>query len=97
MAGFSSRGPSQHELLKPDYTAPGVNILAAVAALPGDPVQYGFYQGTSMSSPHSAGAAALMMALQPDWSPVEVRSAMSTTADPDPVLDLYWPGTRDAL
>ncbi len=86
MAGFSSRGPSQHELLKPDYTAPGVNILAAVATEPGDPVQYGFYQGTSMSSPHSAGAAALMMALEPVWSVVEIRSAMSTTADPTPVL-----------
>jgi len=86
MAGFSSRGPSQHELLKPDYTAPGVNILAAVAAEPGDPVQYGFYQGTSMSSPHGAGAAALMMALEPEWSVVEVRSAMSTTADPSTVL-----------
>jgi hypothetical protein len=86
LAGFSARGPSQHELLKPDYTAPGVNILAAVATLPGDPVQYGFYQGTSMSSPHSAGAAALMMALQPEWSVVEVRSAMSTTADAEAVL-----------
>ena len=86
LAGFSARGPSQHELLKPDYTAPGVNILAAVAAEPGDPVQFGFYQGTSMSSPHGAGAAALMMALQPDWSPVEVRSAMSTTADAAAVL-----------
>lgn len=86
LASFSSRGPSQHELLKPDYTAPGVNILAAVATEPGDPVQYGFYGGTSMSSPHSAGAAALMMTLQPEWSPVEVRSAMSTTADPKPVL-----------
>jgi subtilisin family serine protease len=87
LAGFSARGPSQHEVLKPDYTAPGVNILAAVAALPGEPVQYGFYQGTSMSSPHSAGAAALMMALQPEWSVVEVRSAMSTTADAASVLD----------
>ncbi len=87
IAGFSARGPSQHELLKPDYTAPGVNTLAAVAALPGDPVQYDFYQGTSMSSPHSAGSAALMMALQPEWSVVEVRSAMSTTADPASVLD----------
>ncbi len=87
MAGFSSRGPSQFELLKPDYTAPGVNILAAVAASGGEPVQYGLYQGTSMSSPHSAGSAALMMALRPAWSIAEVRSAMNSTADPDPVLD----------
>jgi subtilisin family serine protease len=87
MAGFSSRGPSQFELLKPDYTAPGVNILAAVATDGVDPVQYGFLQGTSMSSPHSAGSAALMMALRPAWSIAMIRSAMNSTADPSPVLD----------
>ncbi|MBK8984913.1 MAG: choice-of-anchor J domain-containing protein [Chloroflexi bacterium] len=80
VAGFSSRGPSQFELLKPDYIAPGVNILAAVAADGANVVQYGFYQGTSMSSPHGAGAAALMVALQPTWSPTEIKSAMATSA-----------------
>jgi hypothetical protein len=87
MAGFSSRGPSQFELLKPDYTAPGVNILAAYKAVGDDPVQFAFLQGTSMSSPHSAGAAALMMALRPDWTIAEIRSAMDSTADPTPVKD----------
>jgi subtilisin family serine protease len=87
MAGFSSRGPSQYELMKPNYTAPGVNILAAVAASGGDPVRYGFLQGTSMSSPHSAGSAALMMALRPDWTVAEIRSAMDGTSNPDPVMD----------
>jgi subtilisin family serine protease len=82
LAGFSSRGPSQWELLKPDYTAPGVNILAAVATDGDDPIQFGFYQGTSMSSPHGAGSAALLMALHPDWSPAEIKSAISTTANP---------------
>ncbi len=86
MAGFSSRGPSQWELVKPDYTGPGVNILAAVAALDGDPLQFDFYQGTSMSSPHGAGSAALLMALHPDWSPAAVKSAIALTADQD-VLD----------
>ena len=80
VAGFSSRGPSQYEILKPDFIAPGVNILAAVEAASGDPIQYGFLQGTSMSSPHGAGAAALIMALHPTWSPAEVRSALATTA-----------------
>ncbi|MFO7680897.1 MAG: choice-of-anchor J domain-containing protein, partial [Chloroflexota bacterium] len=80
VGGFSSRGPSQFEILKPDYIAPGVNILAAVAADGLNAVQYGFYQGTSMSSPHGAGAAALMVALHPTWSPAEVKSAMATTA-----------------
>ncbi len=88
MAGFSSRGPSQFELLKPDYTAPGVNILAAYMAAGDDPVQYAFLQGTSMSSPHSAGSAALMMALRPDWTVAEIRSAMNSTADPEPVKDI---------
>jgi hypothetical protein len=89
IAGFSSRGPTVFDLLKPDYTAPGVNILAAVAAEPGEPEQYGFYMGTSMSSPHSAGAAALLMSLYADnlLSPVEIRSAMATTADPGSLLD----------
>ena len=87
IAGFSSRGPSNFELLKPDYTAPGVNILAAYAASGDDPYQFAFLQGTSMSSPHSAGSAALMMALRPDWSVAEIRSAMDSTADPTPVKD----------
>ncbi len=83
MAGFSSRGPSQWELLKPDYTGPGVNILAAVAALGEDVVRYDYYQGTSMSSPHGAGSAALLTALHPEWSPAEIKSAIALTADQD--------------
>jgi subtilisin family serine protease/subtilisin-like proprotein convertase family protein len=83
MAGFSSRGPSQFELVKPDYVGPGVNILAAIESQGGDPVQYGFNQGTSMSSPHGAGAAALMMALYPSWSPAEIKSAIASGAVPD--------------
>jgi subtilisin family serine protease len=80
VAGFSSRGPSQYEILKPDYIAPGVNILAASMTMPGNPAQYEFLQGTSMSSPHGAGAAALMMGLHPTWSPAEIRSALASTA-----------------
>jgi hypothetical protein len=83
MAGFSSRGPSQFDLLAPTYTAPGVNILAAGREIDGDPNNYAFLQGTSMSSPHGAGSAALLVALHPDWSPAQVRSALAGTADPD--------------
>ena len=80
MYDFSSRGPSQWELVKPDYGAPAVNVLAAVAASGGDPVQYDFYSGTSMAAPHGSGSAALLMDLHPDWSPAAVKSAIATTA-----------------
>ena len=86
MASFSSRGPSDWEILKPDYSAPGVNILAAVAAYGDDPVQYGLYSGTSMAAPHGSGSAALLMALHPDWSPAAIKSAIASTAWQD-VLD----------
>lgn len=87
MADFSSRGPSQFELLKPDYVAPGVNILGAVAADGANVVTYDLYGGTSMSSPHGAGSAALMIALNPTWSPAEIKSALAASADPDALLD----------
>ncbi|WP_161632054.1 S8 family serine peptidase [Nakamurella lactea] len=83
VADFSSRGPSQYDLLAPTFTAPGRNILAATAAVGDDPVQYEVMQGTSMSSPHAAGSGALIRALHPDWSPSAIRSALASTANPD--------------
>ncbi|WP_289781760.1 S8 family serine peptidase [Ornithinimicrobium faecis] len=80
IAGFSSRGPSQHDLISPTITAPGVNILAANA---GDADSYMVQQGTSMASPHVAGAGALMTALHPDWTPMQIRSALASSANPD--------------
>lgn len=82
VAPTSSRGPSEWEVLKPDYAAPGVNILGAYRANGGDPIQYARYTGTSMAAPHGAGAAALLMALHPAWSPVEIRSALASTPFP---------------
>jgi Subtilase family/Fibronectin type-III domain/Peptidase inhibitor I9/PA domain len=81
-AAFSSRGPlraSNGDLLKPDLIAPGQDILAAVS-----PVGYGgrlfdLLSGTSMSSPHVAGLAALFKQLHPDWSPMAIKSALMTT------------------
>ena len=86
MGSFSSRGPSQFEVLKPDYVAPGVNILAAVAADGTDVNTYDFYQGTSMSSPHGAGSAALMIALNPTLSPAEIKSMLAASANPDVLI-----------
>ncbi len=63
---------------KPDITAPGTNIYAAVSDVAG---QFGFLTGTSMSSPHIAGAAALVRAVNPNWSVTEVKSALQMTAN----------------
>jgi len=82
-AGFSSRGanPSVPGVVKPDVIAPGVDILAAVHTVnPAAGPEFSLLSGTSMSSPHAAGSAALVRALQPDWTPAEVQSAMMTTA-----------------
>lgn len=85
MAAFSSRGPAGQSI-KPDVTAPGVEILAGQTPTPestteGPPGQY--FQaiaGTSMSSPHVAGSAALLRALHPKWTPGQIKSALMTTA-----------------
>jgi len=87
MATFSARGPGPvSDILKPDVTAPGVNILAgfapdAVNAMSGE--NFAYLSGTSMSTPHVAGVAALLLQAHPDWSPAAVKSAMMTTARHD--------------
>jgi len=76
IAGFSSRGPTPFTfLIKPDVTAPGVNILSSVFNS-----EFAFFQGTSMATPHGAGAAALLRQLHPDWSPDQIKSALVNTA-----------------
>jgi len=94
MASFSSRGPNMGDsnILKPDLTAPGVDVIAsvtpalnnadrdAVAAgtlVPGP--AWASYQGTSMSSPHTAGLALLLKQAHPTWSPAAIKSALMTT------------------
>jgi subtilisin family serine protease len=85
MASFSSRGPNtaSYDIIKPDITAPGVKILAATTNTPmfeahGETFKY--LQGTSMSSPHIAGMAALFKGSNPEWSPSQIKSALMTTA-----------------
>jgi len=82
MAGFSSRGPQLvFDVLKPDVTAPGVDIMAAEATTEGSTGdEYQFLSGTSMSSPHNAGAGVLLTARHPNWTPTEIKSALMLTA-----------------
>lgn len=82
-ADFSSRGPllaGGGDLLKPDLTAPGVSILAAVAPPGNGGNLFALFNGTSMSSPHVAGLAALLKQRFPAWSPMAIKSALMTTA-----------------
>lgn len=83
MAGFSGRGPgAAPNILKPDATAPGVNILAGftpVAANATRGENFAYLSGTSMSTPHIAGVAALLLEANPDWSPSALKSALMTT------------------
>jgi hypothetical protein len=89
MAAFSSRGPAGL-FIKPDVTAPGVEILAGNTPTPAEPNTengagppgelYQAIAGTSMSSPHVAGAGLLLKAVHPTWTPGQIRSALMTTA-----------------
>ena len=81
MASFSSRGPNGAvDTIVPAVTAPGVDILAAYGVDDPDPPVHGFISGTSMASPHVAGAGALLTQARPDWSPAQQQSALMTTA-----------------
>ncbi|WP_156391147.1 MULTISPECIES: S8 family serine peptidase [unclassified Nocardioides] len=85
VAGFSSRGPtlvSEGDLLKPDISAPGVSVLAAVAPPSNSHRKYDLYSGTSMAAPHITGLAAFIQGVHPTWTPMEIKSAMMTTAVP---------------
>jgi subtilisin family serine protease len=80
LGSFSEQGPTPvgyDDLTKPDITAPGVNIYAGGRA---DDGYYFLDSGTSMSSPHMAGSAALVRSAHPDWTVQEVKSALMTTA-----------------
>jgi hypothetical protein len=90
IAGSSSRGPVIGlGQIKPDLAAPGTNILAAVppasvigAVTTDDGLTYGAISGTSMASPHGAGAAALVKQANPTWTPDMVRTALINSATP---------------
>ena len=95
VASFSSRGPAlagAGDILKPDIMAPGVDVLAAVAPPGNNGRSFDFYSGTSMSSPHIAGIAALMKDAHPDWTPMMIKSALMTTASTETNMGNAIPG-----
>jgi subtilisin family serine protease len=97
LAEFSSRGPRMGDnAIKPDITAPGVNIVAAKAAngWMGDPAADGYVSmsGTSMAAPHVAGAAAIVAAQHPDWTPEQLKGALMGTAKPDDTRSVFEQG-----
>lgn len=87
LSEFSYRGPTPAplaDLTKPDITAPGDSIIAAGPSPGKQWVEMG---GTSMSGPHVAGSAALVRAANPDWTPMQVKSALMMTAKPNGTSD----------
>ncbi|XP_047331709.1 cucumisin-like [Impatiens glandulifera] len=90
IVSFSSRGPNPvtSDILKPDLSAPGVDILAAWT-LANSPsgiqadnrrLPFNIISGTSMACPHATAAAAYVKTFNPSWSPAAIKSALMTTA-----------------
>jgi hypothetical protein len=80
VADFSSSGPTPVTLqLKPDVSAPGVNVFSSLPSRDG---LWGTLSGTSMASPMVAGAAALLREQHPTWTVAQIKSALTLTGDP---------------
>jgi subtilisin family serine protease len=100
LADFSSRGPRWlDDAIKPDITAPGVDIVAAKAKdsyLAGEAPNIGEdhlqLSGTSMAAPHTAGAAAILAQQHPDWKAGDLKAALMGTAKPNPQLTVFEQG-----
>ena len=95
VASFSSAGPTPFDQrLKPDVAAPGINILSSVPdSSSNEPNDWAVFDGTSMSTPAVAGAAALLLQAHPDWTPADVKESLMATAHPAFVDEA---GTREA-
>jgi len=79
IANYSSSGPTPYSFqLKPDVTAPGDSILSSVPTRVG---LWALFSGTSMATPHVAGAAALLRQQHPTWTVAQLKSALEQTGD----------------
>src|SRR5205814_1503383 len=88
LAGFSGQGPTLVNLaVKPDLSSVGVNVLSSITCVgkpntcPGDGSGWAFFSGTSMSTPHIAGSAAVLLSIDQSWSPAQIKSALVNHAD----------------
>ncbi|XVS66307.1 S8 family serine peptidase [Actinosynnema sp. CA-299493] len=98
IADFSSRGPRVGDgAPRPDITAPGVDIVAARSSTGqiGTPVgdAHVAVSGTSMATPHVAGAAALIAQQHPDWTGAQIKAALMASAKNNPALTAFDQGT----
>ncbi len=85
---MAKEGPTAVDFaVKPDLTSVGVNVLSSITCVgkpdtcPGDGTGWAFFSGTSMSTPHIAGSAAVLLNLDASWSPAQVKSALVNHAD----------------
>ncbi|MFD8533413.1 S8 family serine peptidase [Streptosporangium canum] len=92
VASFSSTGPREGDhAIKPDVTAPGVGIVAAAAAGTADG-SHRTMSGTSMASPHVAGAAAILAQRHPEWTGQQLKAALIGSAAPTAGATTYQQG-----
>ena len=92
LADYSSVGPRlERGVLKPEITAPGTDILAAKAYGRGEDA-YQRMSGTSMATPHVAGAAAILAQQHPGWTAAELKAALMASAAPTPGVSVYSQG-----
>lgn len=80
-ANFTSNGPTKDGRIKPDVCAPGVNVyVAEVEKISGNDSTYEFSNGTSFSTPITAGVCALILSAHPELTPMQVIEALKKTA-----------------